>query len=161
MASTGRTALDSGCSQPLRYRSARDVVDQGRACKRAAGRGFSAVWSAGSDADGSRHAVVEHESDHRMDMADGVADEARHSTLFQRIRTSADTRQGGTLSWGPASCRATARMAGGAGAAAMAGRISLRIQSCATPRSAGDENAGSGVEEKRTEIPAAASRVGL
>src|SRR6266705_3210083 len=97
----------------------------------------------------------------RMDMADGVADEARHSTLFQRIPTSADTRQGGTLSWGPASCRATARMAGGAGAAAMAGRISLRIQSCATPRSAGDENAGSGVEEKRTEIPAAASRVGL
>src|SRR5258708_12322468 len=74
------------------------MVEQSGASKRAAGRGFRALWVAGSDADGSRHAVVEHESGNRVDVANGVDGKAGDPIALQRIPSSTDARQSGALS---------------------------------------------------------------
>ena len=76
---------------------ARDLVDARRACAAAAERGFPTLRRARRNADGSRHAVVEHARGGGLDLVDRVADEARDPAAFQRISASADARKSGTI----------------------------------------------------------------
>jgi len=52
----------------------------------------------GRDADGSRDAVVEHESGGRVDVADSVDHETRNPVALQWVSASADAGEGGALS---------------------------------------------------------------
>ena len=74
---------------------------------------FEQLRRAGRNADGSRDAVVEHESGGGLDVADGVDHAARNPAALQRVSTSADARKSGTLSRSVERGDAAARNPGG------------------------------------------------
>src|SRR5580700_4538911 len=121
MGRTGGTAVGAGRSQPLRDRAARNLVQQSSACKTAADRSVRALRRAARDADGSRDAVVEHESGGGLDVADGVDHASRHPAALQRVSPSADARESGAFSRSVERGDAATRNPGACGAANLAG----------------------------------------
>src|ERR1700722_12483250 len=99
MGRAGGAVVGAGRSQPLRDHASGNLVDQSRASQTAADRSVPALRGAGGNADGSRHAMVEHESGGGMDLADGVDHAARDPAAFQRVSASADARESRALSW--------------------------------------------------------------
>jgi len=121
MGCAGGAALGVGRSQPVRDCVTGNLVDEGRASKTGADRSLPELWSAGCDADGSRDAVVEHESGGGMDMADGVDHETRNPDALQRVSASADARESGTISRSVGSGHGATRNSGQGGTPELAG----------------------------------------
>src|SRR5258708_4848605 len=126
MGPAGGSVVPARRSQSLSDRVTRHLDDPGGSGAGATGAGVCGMRRAGSDADGSRHPVVEREDALGSDLADGVADAARHSAALERIPASTNSGQGGTFPWLAAARATTARRARSA-TAAVAGRVSLRI----------------------------------
>ena len=97
LAGSGGSAIGAGRSQPLCDCAGGDLVHASRACAGAAGRSFSTLRRARRNADGSWHAVVEHERGDGLDLVNRLADETRYPPAFQRLSASADARKSGAL----------------------------------------------------------------
>src|ERR1039458_7438649 len=86
MAGEGRAALRSGRPQPLSNRSGCEPEHARRSRAAAPGGGVPTLRSAGGDADGSRHAVVEYLLDLGRHEAIAMADTAGDSTRSEERR---------------------------------------------------------------------------
>src|SRR5580704_15420450 len=121
MGRTGGAVVGAGRSQPVCDRAGGNLVDESGASPTTADRGVRELRHAGRDADGSRDAVVEHESGGRLDVADGVDHAPRNPAALQRVSTSADARESGTFSRSAGRGDEAKRNSGERGAAVVAG----------------------------------------
>src|SRR5580704_18524204 len=127
---------------------------------RATGDRLCQLRRARRDAHGSRHPVVECAGAHGRDAIDGMADEARHPVALERVSPSPDAGQSRTFSrrsgTGAAGPRRAAKRA-----AALARRLSLGAQPCASARSPENANSGHRVAQERTQLRFPSSALGV
>ncbi len=98
MGSAGGSAVGAGRSQPLCAGSGKHGQHAGARRTGSAGAGFPRKRSAGRNADGSRHALVQHPRSPGLESIYGVADGSGCELALQRLSASADPGQGGTVS---------------------------------------------------------------
>src|SRR5450755_1667481 len=91
---------------------------------------FPSGWHAGRHAAGPRHALVEHAIPVRLDLADGVADEAGYTAVSEWIPASADAGQDRALQPQSGIGDAQTAQSAGVGLAGLAGRLPGRTQPC-------------------------------
>src|SRR5258707_8738248 len=124
MAAADGSAVGAGRPQSLPDRAGRPRRHTWRTGAEATGRSLPTLWSAGSDVDGSRNALVEHARAVGADTVVVMADAAGHSAGLERHSASANPGQGGTVSWIPATGVGAARRTGRP-RASLAGCVSL------------------------------------
>src|SRR5580698_6555927 len=144
----GGSVVGARRSQPLSDRAARHLDDQGGSGAGTTGVDVCGMRRARSDADGSRHSMVERAGTYGRDLADGVANAARHRVALERIPASANPGQSRTVSR-LAATRATTAWRARSATAAVAGPVSPRIQPGAAARSIRHADSGEPVASER------------
>src|SRR5258708_1986870 len=101
MGSAGGSAVGARRSQPLCAGPGKHRQHQGARRTGSTGAGFPRERSAGRDADGSRHALVQPPSSNGLESLYALADGSGCQLALQRIPASANPGQGGTVSSQP------------------------------------------------------------